>query len=295
MIQPGIYPSDQLSNEDYHADDALGHSGAVTIMEQSPAHFLWERTHPAEQKREFDIGTAVHCALLEPEYFNDRMFVLPVEFKDYRKKDAQALREHAYLRDMTPLLGDQFSAVTVMAEAVRAHPIAGPLLTGGIAEQSLFWRDETNGVMRKCRPDYRVDRAKNRSDDAWIINLKTAASAHPEAIRRVAWDNHWWSSQAYTMEGLAAHGIEVSDYLYIVVEKDQPHYVVVYRLPERAVEMGMLFNQKAVNTFAWCQRTGDWPGYAQTIVDIEPFAWQETRFEERHVRGDFEIKPGFWS
>jgi len=61
------------------------------------------------------------------------------------------------------------------------------------------------------------------------------------------------------------------------------------------IEMGMLFNRKAVNTFAWCQRTGDWPGYAQTIVDIEPFAWQETRFEERHVRGDFEIKPGFWS
>ncbi len=107
VIEPGIYGSDQLPLADYHADESLGHSGAVTIMERSPAHFLWERTHPAEQKKEFDIGTAVHCALLEPEYFNDRMFVLPVEFKDYRKKDAQALREHAYLRDMTPLLDDQ--------------------------------------------------------------------------------------------------------------------------------------------------------------------------------------------
>src|SRR6266404_704618 len=93
MINVGIY--DNLSNEDYHADEALGHSGAVTIMDQSPAHFLYQRTHPAEQKREFDIGTAVHTLVLETSTWLDRMLILPEEFTDYRTKAAQALRESA--------------------------------------------------------------------------------------------------------------------------------------------------------------------------------------------------------
>ncbi len=87
----------------------------------------------------------------------------------------------------------------------------------------------------------------------------------------------------------------MSDYLYIVVEKEPPHPLVVCRLPHLMVEYGELFNQKAVNFFSWCSHNGEWPSYAESIVDIEPLSWQLSRFEERHVRGDFEIKPGFWS
>ena len=74
-IAPGIY--DNLPADDYHADEAIGHSDCVTLMDECPAHWLYKSTHPESPKREFDIGTACHTMLLEPDQFADKFMVLP--------------------------------------------------------------------------------------------------------------------------------------------------------------------------------------------------------------------------
>ena len=136
--------------------------------------------------------------------------------------------------------------------------------------------------MRKCRPDFN-----------WkgnVVNFKTAASAHPRAIARAAWDNHWWSSQWYTVEGMMAHGITLPTYYYIVVEKEPPHPVVVYKLPERVVEMGRIWTRKAIDTFAACAVSGEYPGYADQIIELEMPRWAEVQFEDDNVSGRFALR-----
>lgn len=288
--EPGIYPS--LPMTDYHADPALGHSGAVTLLDRSPAHFRYERAHPESRERrtEFDIGTAVHALVLTPESFSNEVFVLPPEFADFRKKEAQGLREWATLRDMTAILDSQYQDVSRMAAAVTEHEVAGPLLTDGVAECSYFWKDASFGVMRKCRPDYIKDNGTVKQGSAnVVVNLKTATSAHPNVIARSAWDRHWWSSQAFTVDGLAANGVTTLDYLYVVVEKEPPHFVCVYRLPPRMIDMGRTFNDKAISTYAACRASDHWPAYPPGIVELEPPRWVETNFEDSRVRGDFKI------
>lgn len=291
MIKPGIY--DDMSMVEYHADDALGHGYAVTLVDDCPARFRWDRDHPQPEKREFDIGRAVHTLILEPEKYAESVVILPPHLTDYRKKEAQDIRDMAYMQDQTPLLHHQHEECLAMAHAVRKHPVAGPLLTGGIAEQSFFWRDEAFGVTRKCRPDYY--RKVMRSDPVefqaghLVVNLKTAASAHPAAISKAAWDHGWHTSQEWTMSGLEAHAIRVSDYLYVVVEKEPPHLVAVYRLPTRMVQMAMQINRKAVHLFAQCQKSGVWPDYGSRIIELEPPRWVEHNFEEARVRGDYSL------
>lgn len=284
----GIY--NDLPMAEYHADEALGHSDALTLLSDTPARFRWNRDHPQPEKREFDIGTAVHSLILEPAKFANRVSLLPPHLTDYRKKEAQEIRDAAYTMDVTPLLRHQYEDCVTMMHAVQQHPIAGELLEGGVAEESFFWGDKATGVMRKCRPDYQRNAGLvTVRDRPTVINLKTAVSVHPDTISRVAWDHHWHSSEAWTREGLAAHGVEVSDYLYVVVEKTTPHFVVVYRLPPRMVEMGAMFNRKAVAVFAECSESGVWPAYPDRVHEVEPPRWSEVQFEEARVRGDYSL------
>ena len=118
-IEPGVY--DDLPANDYHADDAIGHSDCMTLMDESPAKWRWNRFNPEPPKRTFDIGTAAHAMLLEPNTFEHKFVILPSAFENYRKSEAQALAAAARLRDMIPLLATEFEAVIAMVDAVRAR------------------------------------------------------------------------------------------------------------------------------------------------------------------------------
>ena len=285
---------DSMPMAEYHANPALGHSGAVVLMERCPAHYAYALTQPEAQKREFDIGTAVHNYVLEPEHFTSRLVIVRGVTKDgrasagYASQAAKDQRDHAYNNGMTPLLPEEHVGVIQMGQSVLCHPLAGPLLKGGISERTFLWEDEEFQIARKCRPDY----ITLADDGATVVNFKTDRNAHPEAIRKTLWNNNWFTSEAFTREGLEAHGIKVKQYLYLVVEKEPPYLVAVYQLPRRAVEWGHAWCRKAVETLARCQKTGVWPGYGDAIQEVDPPGWADFRWEERSVAGEFSIKEG---
>ena len=58
-----------LSHDEYHSiSDALGSTGVKTIYSKSVAHYKF---HEPKHSVHFDIGTAVHIAILEPEKFDE--------------------------------------------------------------------------------------------------------------------------------------------------------------------------------------------------------------------------------
>ena len=288
-IAPGIY--DDLPADEYHADEAIGHSDCQVLMDECPRRWVWNKTHPEPPKLEFDIGTACHAMVLEPN--RELLMVLPLEFKDYRTNAAKELRDVARIQNLIPLLTHQHEAVVEMARAVNGHPLANLALSDGVAERSYFWKDKTTGLMRKCRPDFiKTVNVATAATINSVVNFKTAASAHPNEISRAAWNNHWWSSEWYTYEGMAAcgHPVRTQEYLYVVVEKEPPHFVMVYRLPERMIEMGAIWTRKAIDTFAACLSTGEFPGYGESIVEVEAPQWATHQFEDDHVAGKYALR-----
>jgi hypothetical protein len=283
-IAPGIY--DDLPNDEYHADEAISHSDCVTLLDECPRRWVWNKMHPEPPKLEFDIGTACHAMVLEPN--RELLWVLPPQITDYRTNAAKEMRDNARIQGMIPLLTHQHEAVVEMARAVNSHPLANLALSDGVAERSYFWKDKTTGLMRKCRPDF----VKALNGNYTVVNFKTAASAHPREISRAAWNNHWWSSQWYTSEGMRAydHDVPPLGYFYVVVEKEPPHFVMVYRLPERMIEMGAIWTRKAIDTFAACMSTGEFPGYGESIVEVEAPRWAEVQFDEDHVAGKYALR-----
>lgn len=95
-MKPGIYFD--ISNEDYHAGDGVSKS-QLDMVAKNPALLKWVQAAPEdeEKKSALDMGTALHCLLLEPGEFDKRFIVSP-KF-DRRTKQGKA-DEEAFLSDV---------------------------------------------------------------------------------------------------------------------------------------------------------------------------------------------------
>ena len=59
-----IIKSEDMSNEEYHAHPAIGSSSVKTVASKSLAHW---KGQVRKESHAFDLGSAVHAMLLEPE------------------------------------------------------------------------------------------------------------------------------------------------------------------------------------------------------------------------------------
>ncbi len=78
----------KMTMEEYHAHTAVGSSGLRTLIDQSPAHYLWNKTHPSEPTPAQRRGTIIHTAILEPKIFLANSIVCP-EFSGKGMREAK--------------------------------------------------------------------------------------------------------------------------------------------------------------------------------------------------------------
>lgn len=278
ITEPGLHPD--LSAEEYHAQrTSLSSTGARRIL-QAPALFRYEQDHPQPRKDTFDFGTAAHRLVL-----GDGPELVVVEASDWRTKAAREERELAALAGGVALLAADYERVTDMADAIRRHPIASALFAPGSGrpEQSLFWRDEPTGIMRRAR----VDWLPNRRDGRLIVpDYKTTVSAHPEAIARSVETYGYHQQAAWYLDGIRALDLdEKPAFLLVFQEKTAPYLITVVELDMVALRIGAAKNRRALDTYRSCVESGQWPGY---VPDHEPFylslpPWATNRDTEEYL------------
>ena len=261
--------------DDYQRLPALAASGVHTIVNECPARFWhdspWNPSFIAENANHFDVGTALHLAVLEPHLLSERIAVLP--FDSYQRKAARDLRDAAYAAGRTPLRQKDYDIVTGMALAIREHPEASALFRGGESEVTLLW--EWAGVQCKARPDYLW------RDGKTIVDAKTADSANPHAIARKAFTEGWHTRAAWYIEGAAAaNGVRPDRYVFVVEEKDEPHMIQCYQLDERALAWGRQIIAEGLRIFRCCKERNEWPGYGAGVMSLELPSWAEFRLAE---------------
>ena len=90
-----------LSNEEYHSGPGISKSQLDDIAE-SPATYIWRKSAPVDEEKlkALDMGTALHCLLLEPEEFKDRFIIAP-EFN--RRTNAGKDEEKEFLANCAEL------------------------------------------------------------------------------------------------------------------------------------------------------------------------------------------------
>jgi hypothetical protein len=266
----------------YHAIKALSASVAFTMVEQCPLKGWiaspWNPALVAENKSVFDIGTALHLAVLEPEEFEER--VVCHEYEEYRSGDAKFIRDGAYAAGKTPLKPSEGDLVEELRKSIWAErEIAEKLERPGDAEISMEW--EWEGVPCKARPDFLP------SDYSFVLDLKTANTAQPEALGRKAMVEGWHVRAAWYLAGVqAVTGVTPQTYWFAVVEKDAPHIAQLYEMDPKALVRGEQIIMRALDQFAACQRSGFWPKYRSGPSVITLPGWAEFKYAEREEMGE---------
>lgn len=224
-------------------------------ISRSPRAARWAEEHPEDPTGTMVLGSALHMAILEPKRFSKEVVVYhgTRRGKDWQEFQAKHKEDLIlYERDMEMVLA--------MQRSVFQHPIAGPLVSSGKPEVSIFHDG------RKCRVDLL------RED--CFIDLKTTTDAAPERFPsifvRLGYDIQaaWYADLVEAAVGhpMACH--------FIAIENRAPFDVVVFDVPDAVLAFGRARYQKALSRLQECKRTGRWPGYADTdVVPLVLPAW----------------------
>lgn len=274
---PGVY---DIPEHVYHADPVPGGSlsstGARRLLPPScPALFKHERDHGAQRRQVFDVGSAAHRLVL-----GAGADLAVIDAGDYRSKAARDQRDAAYAAGTTPVLSHEFDQVNAMATAVERHPVAGRLFAPGRgdAERTLAWIDEATGVWCRARLDWMCRSANGR---LIVVDYKTTTSAEPSKVARAIHDYGYHQQASWYLDGVRAVGLDVDPaFIFAFQEKAAPHLITVVELDAEALRIGAERNRRALEIYARCTATGEWPGYTDDITLLGLPAWAERQHEE---------------
>jgi exodeoxyribonuclease VIII len=267
--EPGVYRD--MPADEYHALEAVGSTTLKTIMARSPAHCLVQR----EPTPDLVIGDSCHACLLEPERFARSYAIMPGPEVDLRSNGTPEkpgrlawLAFQAANPGKTCLRPTEGEQVLGMRQSVWAHKRAAALLAAaGEVELTIIWRDESTGLMCKCRPDAVCAQYGAYAD------LKTTRDAKPENFRRQAFTLGYHLQLAYYLEGIRRFMPHIDVPVVLVVEKTAPFPVVVYDVTEGLMAAGAAAFRQALDIYADCKRSGSWPGYSSGIELLDLPRW----------------------
>lgn len=246
---------------DYDTIRAVNFS-TLKHIEVSPLLYQHRLTNPEPDKPAFVLGSAGHCAILEPEKFDARYAVYDGT-KRGKAWDAWQ-EEHPGVEALKP---EEVASALGMAKAVRSHRIASRVLRGGRAEQAVKWTDPDTGLACKGRLDYLTP--------DFLIDLKTSRDPSPRSFQRAAVNYGYIAQVSWYHDGaVAARAIEGKHPPYIIaVEKDAPHDVAVYQLDDEALAVGRSIYQRWMRRLIECIEADFWPGCAPDVVPLRVPQW----------------------
>ncbi len=271
-----------MDRADYDKLDAVNWS-KLKLLARSPAHYRNAPLEPREDTDFLRLGRAVHAAVFEPETFEARF----VRFggKVRRGHEWDDFAEQAAALDQTILTADQWADATVIADAVRLHPVAGPLVRGGRPAHPLPWthkvepHDHLPGYAIACKG--RVDYLRPDC----IVDLKTTRDASPDAFGRQMFNLLGHGQAAWYRDG-EGHALP---FFFVAVEKAPPYAVQVYEVGADILDMGRELYCDLLGRLHACRADDSWPAYAEGVLPLELPRWAFP-FDEDADAEDFHIK-----
>lgn len=257
-----------LPELEYHAMPGLSSTGMKSLL-RSPKHYRQMMDRRIE-KAAFDLGHAVHGKVLG---IGMPVAIIPAKLLASNgatsTKEAKAFIAEARAHGRIPVKDDVYARVEAIAEAVLANPKAAALLTlPGDTEVSIFEDDPDTGVLLRGR----LDRLAYLPGGRYVnIDLKTTTDVRRHKIVRAIEDfGYDVQSEVYKHLVRLAFGKDVAPTHLIFVEVDPPHEVRVVQLAhEDWIYVGQQKMRRAIDIYAQCTATGEWPGDDDTPGSAE--------------------------
>lgn len=278
ITEPGLYPD--IPEDEYHRDPVVGGSLSVTsskllLPPSCPALFKHARDHGGYHSKAMDTGTVVHSMVLGTEATH-----VVLDFPNFKTDKARAARDAAVAAGKIPLTAAQLADAQKIADAVKSHDVAGGLFAEGDAETSGFWQDGDTGIWLRMRTDWTT-----HFGSPTIVDFKTTADVSPEEFARSVAKYGYFRQDPHYRDGLAADlGCDPDeiDFVFVAVDVNAPHLVMVYRLDDEAVALGREQNKIAREIYRDCTESGNWPTWDDGIANLS-LRYYDARAIERQI------------
>lgn len=281
-----------LEEDLYHAFPACSNS-LLSELKKSPAHAWYALTNKGAEADHFDIGTAVHAALLEPDKYESQ-YTLAEVCSASKADGTQCVNSGTgrYLgtwlcgvhskgkaseKDDVQILTPSLAAtVAGVSKSASEHPHVRRLLTepmsqGGFNELTALWMDQKTGTPCKARLDFLSP------DGKAIVDLKTTKDASPHAFRNSLYNFGYYRQAAMYTDAAGLYGAQVEDYYILAIEKTPPFGLRLYRLSSDAIEQGRREVRVLLDRFARCIEHDSWPGYDTDVLDLDLPNWAQQK------------------
>lgn len=253
-----------LAFEDYLAGPEVSKSSLWTLHTRSPAHARVEK----EPSNSMQLGTAIHCAVLEPDFFAERFHRGPDDRRGNKWKEAQ--EEYG---DRLLTSGDYDDALAVR-DALAKHPTIRRLTGAGtVREVSAFATDAATGLPMRIRPDAFAPGIGLMAD------LKTTTDARASEFARRVGQLGYHAGEAIYTDTWRLAGSDLDAFVFVVVEPKPPYAAQVFELAPDAVDEGRAIIRKALDAWARCAERNEWPGYPADVqaLDLRKWDYRETQ------------------
>jgi len=239
---------------EYHKNTEKISKSGLDLIHKSPLHY-WERyLNPAAQEKKTPaliLGSAVHCAVLEPGEFGKRYAIAPEV--DRRTKEGKEIMANfeASIEGLEVISKADSVICERIMEAINKHDEAS-LLMSKITEVEKVIEVED----MKCRPDAIIEPLN------LIIDLKTTDDASPRSFGRSALKYRYDVQAAFYIDLYEAHyGCRCEGFIFIAVEKTPPFGVGVYVIEDEDIERGRVKYQADLERWREAKANNKWTGY----------------------------------
>lgn len=251
-----------LDRESYDAIKGRVNWSTLKNIARSPAHYLHGMTTPREDTAALRLGRAVHMAVFEPERMAAAYAIWDGGIR--RGKAWDAFSERNAHREI--LTEAEMATCLDLSVAVRNNPVAAQYVSGGKGEQTALWTDRVYQLECKARLDFVADCGA-------LVDLKTTRDASPGGFSKVAWAYQYHVQAAWYSDGYEAATGKRLPYVLVAVEKEAPHVVQVYRVPDAILDLGRETYRNLLGTLVDCRKASAWPGYSTAAMELELPRW----------------------
>lgn len=256
-MKTGIYYD--ISNEDYHNGEGISKSNLDDIA-KCPAIYQWRKSAPEDQekKKALDIGTALHCLLLEPDEF-DKRFIVPEPINrrtNAGKAEYKKIVEFANIKKQIFITSEEKNKLLLMRDSAFAHPDIKKLLEmDGYYESSIYWTDSETNMLCKMRPDKLI------KGKPIIVDMKKTNDIENFGKSIELFRYH--VQDAMYCEGYKNHFGETPYFVFVAISET----IDCGRYPARAFvlddldkDVGYQLFRRDLNKYAECENTNTWHG-----------------------------------
>ena len=262
--KPGVYKNVPFA--EYVGWDAVNASSLV-YMADCGAAYRHHKDSDDEDTASKVRGRYTHSVILEPDTV-DEVYAVggpvnPRTGKTYGMGTAKftAWEVEQGKTGVSPEMKEQAEG---MAEALRAHAVVGPMLTGkGLSEVSVVWECEETGLLCKAR----IDRTTMFEGVTALLDVKTAKDASPHGFARDSARLHYPAKACHYLAGAAAHDKRPRVFVWAAVEPEPPHKIGVYFLHSEDQPVIEHRRRRWMRELKTCLDSGVWPDYTPSVAE----------------------------